>query len=295
METKKNVYEIVTDRIIEQIQQGIIPWRMPWVGAGKIGAAISYKTQKPYSMLNQMLLGRPGEWITWNEIQALGGKVKKGAKSGIYVFYSPIDVEVENKETGKVEVEQRFVLKWYRAFHLSDTEGIKSKLPEEPVAAPKNNPIEVAENVVSEYVKREGERLGFRFQNDRQSSKAYYSPSEDKVVVPMLEQFISSEEYYSTTFHELVHSTLHEKRCNRKAENKLAAFGSADYSREELVAECGSAMLCNRIGIEIPDVFKNSVAYIQGWLRKLRGDSKAIVYAAVKAEKAAKFILNEAE
>ena len=84
-----------------------------------------------------------------------------------------------------------------------------------------------------------------------------------------------------------------ESRCNRKSEHKLAAFGSEDYSREELVAEIGSAMLCNNVGINCDKAFNNSVAYIQGWLKKLKDDNRMIVWAASRAEKAARYILGE--
>ena len=129
------------------------------------------------------------------------------------------------------------------------------------------------------------------FQNDKPSDRAYYSPSKDCVIVPMLTQYAIAEEYYSTTFHELTHSTLHETRLNRKSEQKLAAFGSEDYSREELVAEMGSAMLCATAKIDSEKAFKNSVAYIQSWLKALKNDKKMIVWAAARAEKAAKYIL----
>ena len=102
-----------------------------------------------------------------------------------------------------------------------------------------------------------------------------------------------AEEYYSTAFHEFTHSTMHESRCNRKSENAITRFGDKDYSREELVAEIGSAMLCNRIGIENERAFNNSAAYIQSWLKALKNDNKMIVWAAKKAEEAARYILGD--
>jgi antirestriction protein ArdC len=111
------------------------------------------------------------------------------------------------------------------------------------------------------------------------------------VVVPMLGQYQIVEEYYSTTFHELTHSTMPEYRCNRKNEMGIAAFGSESYSKEELVAELGSAMICNAINIDSEKAFKNSVAYLHGWLSKLKNDNKMIIWAASKAEKAAKYIM----
>ena len=282
-----NVYQMVTDRIVEQLNNGIIPWHQPWVGGS--GMAISYTSRKAYSALNQLLLGKPGEWLTWKQVYDRGGKVKKGAKARFCVFYQWVDKKVENEETHEIEDHSYPILKWYNVFHIDDTEGIESKLE---TVEPDNTiqPIEKAEAVIAGYLSREG---SLKFINDRESSQAYYSPSLDEVVVPMITQYAIPEEYYSTTFHELTHSTMHEKRCNRREENKVAAFGSKDYSREELVAEIGSAMLCNRIGIECEKAFKNSVAYIQSWLKALKNDPKMIVWASGRAEKAAKYILDE--
>lgn len=284
---------MVTDRIVEQMKQGIIPWQKPWVGGGAM--AISYTSRKPYSLLNQFLLGKPGEWLTWNQIQERKGSVKKGAKSRFVVFYQMVDAKDENGNLildDKGNAKTYPILKWYRVFHLDDVEGIESKI-ETVEANPNLKPIEEAEKVINGYVERE-KAIGFSFINNRESGRAYYSPSEDQVVVPMLTQYAIPEEYYSTTFHELTHSTMHEKRCNRQSENKVAAFGNEDYSREELVAEIGAAMLCNVIGIEAEKAFKNSVAYIQSWLKALKDDPKMIVWASGRAEKAAKYILNEA-
>lgn len=283
-----NVYQMVTDRIVEQMGKGIVPWRQPW--AGGTALAISYESRKAYSMLNQLLLGKPGEWLTWRQIQEKKGKVKKGAKSRFCVFYQMVKGETTDPKTGEKKEETYPILKWYSVFHIDDTEGIQSKL-EPVVPASEIQPIDIAEQVIHGYLGRE-ENL--KFINDRESSQAYYSPSRDEVVVPMLSQYEIPEEYYSTAFHEFTHSTMHEKRCNRKDENKSAHFGNKDYSREELVAEIGSAMLCNRVGIECDKAFNNSVAYIQSWMKVLKNDPKMIVWAAARAEKAAKYILNEA-
>lgn len=287
-----NVYQMVTDRIVEQMNKGIIPWHQPWVGCSE-GVAISYTSRKPYSFLNQFLLGKPGEWLTWNQIHELKGTVKKGAKSRFVVFYQRTEFKEEDPETGEIKTEVHPILRWYKVFHLDDVEGIKSKLTEtETKAKPGIEPIKVAEKVIEEYVAREKAR-GFSFVNDRVSGSAYYSPAKDEVVVPMLSQYAIPEEYYSTTFHEFTHSTMHKDRCDRKSENANSSFGSDNYSREELVAELGSAMICNRIGIECEKAFNNSAAYIQSWLKALKNDPKMIVWASSRAEKAAKYILNE--
>ena len=287
-----NVYQMVTDRIVAQLQQGNIPWRKPWTGASvDNGGAINYVSRRPYSFINQLVLGRPGEYLTWKQIEELGGKVKKGAKAGMVVFFKSLVIEDKENidpETGKAKTKTIPFLQYYNVFHLDDVEGIDTKIV--PGETPEVEPIEAAEKVVADYLRREE---ALRFQNDKPSNRAYYSPGKDMVVVPMMSQYKIPEEYYSTTFHELTHSTLKAGRCDRVNENANAFFGNTEYSREELVAEMGSAMICNRVGIEVEKAFRNSVAYIKGWLKALNDDPKMIVWAASRAEKAAKYIINE--
>ena len=128
-------------------------------------------------------------------------------------------------------------------------------------------PIEKAESVLHDYWNREGievKHIG--------GDKAYYSPSRDLIRLPLFDQFTDANEYYSTAFHESIHSTMKESRCNRAEDRKgkLVAFGSNDYSKEELIAEIGSASLMNIIGIETGKTFQNSTAYIQSWLSVLK-------------------------
>lgn len=289
MEKKMNVYEMVTARVMEQMKNGIIPWHRPWTGVAD--GAINYVTRKPYSLLNQMLLGRDGEWLTFKQIKERGGRIKKGASAGMVVFYTKFTYKKdERKEDGTIVAEEHEipVLRYYNVFHISDCTGIESKMDTQPKNETK--PIERAEEIVNGYVTRE---QGLKFQNDKPSNRAYYSPATDAVVVPMISQYKDAEEYYSTTFHELTHSTMKKSRCDREADNKMAAFGSKDYSREELVAELGAAYLCTNAQLNNEKCFRNSVGYIQGWLRALANDSKMIVWAASRAEKAARYIMGE--
>ena len=289
-ERKQNwVYDIITERIIEEMQKGIIPWRRPWHGVND--GAISFTTRKPYSLLNQMLLGRPGEWLTWRQIHELGGHVKPGSKAGMVTFWK---VYLKGKEGEDVpedtevmdSVDKRFVLRYYNVYHIDDVEGIESKI--KPVEAkPGVTPIDEAERVAIEYVER-NKPLTLTV---CRSNRAYYSPGRDEVVVPLLEQYDRPEEFYSTMFHELTHSTGHKNRLDR-SEGMAGHFGDQEYSREELVAEIGSVFVLNHLGIDSEKAFRNSAGYLQGWLEALKNDTKMIVWAASKAEKAAKYILN---
>lgn len=289
----KDVYAEVTDRIIAALESGTIPWKKPWIGVTDY--AISYATGKPYSLLNQILLDAPGEYITFNACKRAGGHVKKGAKAKMVVFWKMLQVKVTDTSgnvitttDGQPMMKDIPILKYDQVFNLNDCEGIEPKHPDEELSDTK--PIDDAEKVLTGYVTRSGLTLRHEKQN-----RAFYRPSDDLIVLPLREQFRDPAEYYATAFHEATHSTGHKDRLNRLAAGDDAAFGSESYSREELVAEIGSAACLNRLGIETPDTFQNTAAYIQGWLKALKNDKKLIVSAAGRAEKAVSMIFGDAE
>ena len=283
-----DVYQEVTNRIIAELEKGIIPWRKPWAANGY---AVSRSTGKRYSFINQILLDMPGEYVTYPEAVKLGGHVKKGEKGHQIVSWAKIkkQIEIEDEDGNMKTVEKMILLpKFYTVFELAQCEGIERKYTEEPKSYG-HTPIEAAENIIIDYTTRE--KLQFT-QNDE--GQAYYSPSGDYVVVPKMERFESIEEFYSTSFHELTHSTGHSSRLNRfTGEAANAAFGSQTYSKEELVAEIGAATLCNIAKLETESSFKNSASYIQSWLKVLKGDKKFIISASARAEKAVCYILGE--
>ena len=276
---------MVTERIISQLQNGIIPWQKPWTGIRS--GAYNRISKKPYSLLNQMLLDHEGEYATFKQWQDLGGHVRKGEKAEIVVFWKIQPVE-EEKEDGTKEVKQIPLLRYYNVFHISQVDGVEPLKEEE---LHDTEPIEKADQVLNDYWTRENITV-----EHVAGDKAYYSPTFDLIHLPLFEQFTNANEYYSTAFHESVHSTMKENRCNRAEDRKgkLVAFGSSEYSKEELVAEIGSANLMNILGIESDKSFRNSTAYIQNWLSVLRNDVKFIVSASSKAEKAVDYILGKA-
>lgn len=289
---QEKVFEMATERIIAELEKGIIPWQKPWGGCKE--GAYNYKSGRVYGMLNQWLLLHRDGYVTFNQCKALGGKVKKGAKAEVVFewFVKSFQKKDENgnpavDEDGKPIVFKKFSLTYDRVFWIGDCEGLPEKEHEVRNEA---DPVEEAEAIIADYVKRSG----VRFQNDEPSNEAFYSPFFDKVVVPMLSQYEHVEEYYSTAFHEFTHSTGHKKRLNRFADNEVAAFGGETYSKEELVAELGAATLVNYCGIESEKSFRNSAAYIQSWLKALKNDKKLIVSASSRAEKAVNLILNRA-
>ena len=273
------VYEIVTNRIIEELEKGIISWQKPW--GGMEGGAVSGTTGKPYSLLNQMILGKPGMYFTFNQIQKLGGRVRKGEKAQMVVFWKQVPAKEVDKQTGEQREKLVPMLRYYSVFHLDQIDGLNIV----PTAEPQKPATHAqADEIISAYIQRSGVELEHRI-----SDEAYYSPSADRVVLPMIEQFNSTGEYYSTAFHELAHSTGHRSRLDRL--RATAHFGNESYSKEELVAEIGAAALMNHVGLENASTFRNSTAYIQSWLTALRNDKRMIVSAASRAEKAVDYIL----
>lgn len=277
--SKIDVYEMVTNRIISELEKGVIPWEIPWHGVKGTYNRIS---KKPYSIMNQMLLKHNGEYATFNQWRSIGGKIQKGAKSEFVIFWKLVPKE-DYDSNGERVIRQIPILKYYNVFHISQVDGIEPLLQEE---LHNIEPISEVEKILNDYISRENIKF-----EQMASNEAYYSPSRDLIHLPLMEQFSDVSSLYNVWVHESIHSTLHPKRCNRP--QKLAHFGNEAYSKEELVAEIGSATLLNMLGIESKHSFRNSTAYIQSWLQVLRNDVKFIVQASAQAEKAVKYILGE--
>lgn len=296
---KFSVYEKVTNRIIQELEKGIIPWEKPW--SGGFDGAFNRFSGNTYSLINQCLLNHTGEYgsyLQWKQLaekmhpekvkaNEWPGGVKKGAEKEFVVFWKITKKKETDPKTGE-EVEKTIpVLRYFEVFHISQVqiEGLEPLTKEERKAL---NPVEEAEDIISNYLTRSGVKMTRELSN-----KAYYAPYSDSVVVPLLNQFKEVGEAYSTYFHELTHSTGHKTRLDRFGSNPADnLFGSESYSKEELVAEMGSAFILNYLGIETDHSFRNSSAYIQGWLKALKNDTRLITSASSKAEKAVKLILN---
>ena len=231
-----------------------------------------------------MILKHNGEYATFKQWSDLGGKIRKGEKSEVVTFWKIQQIE-ETNEDGEKTIKQLPLLRYYNVFHISQVDGIE---PKEQLKISDLEPIEEAENIKNEYMNREHLKIF-----EKVTNRAFYTPTFDYIEVPCKEQYEDIEEFYSTLFHEMIHSTGHKSRLDRLETGASAHFGSETYSKEELVAELGSATLVNMLGIETEKSFKNSSGYIQDWLQVLKNDNKFIVSASSKAEKAVKYILNE--
>lgn len=275
---KADVYQIVTDRILAEIDAGVAPWRKPWVGS----LPMSMSTNKPYRGINLFLLGS-GYYGTYKKITALGGQVRKGEKSHIAVFWKMIDSHDKDGNEKKIPI-----LRYYRVLHSSQADwadGMPDRFTAD-LPGTENERILAAESIVTDYRKSEGAP---RFDAEGWDH-ACYIPATDTIQLPAIEQFVSSAHYYSTAFHEMGHSTGHKSRLNREGVTDVALFGTHTYAREELVAEMTAAMLMGTLGMT-DDTIEESAAYLANWRDKIAQDPRLIVKAAGEAQRAADHIL----
>lgn len=277
-----DVYSIITDQITKELEKGVIPWRKPWEsGQFKPANAI---TLKPYRGINPFLLASRGYkspyWLTYKQANAVGGHIKRGESSTIIVFWKFEVIEPEKPED---ERRTRAILRYYRVFNIEQAELPEKFLAKLPKPSDRMvEPIAAAQAIVQGY--KNAPPIGT-------GNAAYYLPREDRIVVPAIEQFPKKEEYYSTLFHEMGHSTGHKDRLGRKGVMEAIRFGSDDYSKEELVAEMTAAFLSGEAGIA-PRTIENSAAYIGSWLKVLKNDRRMVVMAAAQAQKAADYVLD---
>jgi antirestriction protein ArdC len=273
-----NVYDIVTSQIIQSLESGVVPWRKPWSSA----MPCNLVSQKAYRGMNVFMLATAGfeskYWLTMNQANSLGGRIKAGSKSNLVTFWN-VGQEKLNAKTGKLS--KPFMLRYYRVFNLTQTTGID--LPRAVFELNKRNQFEAIESAetLAESMPHKPEFI--------QSDAAWYSPAKDTIGLPARSLFHSPAEYYSTLFHELAHSTGHASRLHREDFDKPSHFDTESYSREELIAEMTSAFLCGLSGIE-RETLPNSAAYLQNWITRLKGDSKLILSAASAAQKAVDYI-----
>ena len=271
-------YEVITDRIIKSLEEGTVPWRRPW--AGKELFPKNLVSGKEYRGINVFMLGlamyASPWWLTFKQAKERGGHVNKNEKGMPCIYWNW--VESTDKESG--ELKKIPFAKYYTVFNVAQCDGIA--YPENAEARQDYSPIDECEHIVNNLRSPPSIRHG--------KSRACYSPSLDAIDIPDQNLFSSDEEYYSTLFHELIHSTGHAKRLNRAGVTEPTSFGSHNYGKEELVAEMGASFLCGQTGIENM-VIENSASYINGWLSRLKSDKKLVVQAASQSQKAADYVL----
>ena len=274
------VYKIVTQKIIDKLNQGVIPWEKPWIGLR------NYITKREYHGINLLLLSmekhQSSEFVTFRQVRELKGSVKKGSRASMVVFFRRYEKEMvdgngENiidDKTGEIKKELRFALRDYNVFNLDQT-----TIPLPDYSNGKR--MKKCEDILKDMLNLPTIEGG--------GSEAAYNLRLDLLKIPSKREFKDREKYYSSIFHELMHSTGHERRLNRK-DFRHNSFGGERYSKEELVAEIGASFLCALCGIENKTI-NNSATNIQGWLKRLNNDKTLIISASAQAQKAVDYIL----
>ncbi|UDQ99334.1 zincin-like metallopeptidase domain-containing protein [Lentisphaerota bacterium WC36G] len=250
---KVDVYELITNQIIEKLEARVIPWQMPWNGC-RNGV-----TGKEYRGLNALLLANKKysspNYYTFNQISKLGGKIRKGEKSHLVTYWKFFKLVAGAKNMTAEELDDAEgkvvpMIKYYRVFNYEQCENMPA---EKEIKKTDLTPIEAAEEIISNYSDCPAIQHG--------KNRAYYNYNDDFVNLPTQGNFKSIEEYYSTLFHELTHSTGHKKRLNRVENRNFDSVKERAF--EELIAELGASFLCGMAGIEM-EVLDNSASYIDG-------------------------------
>lgn len=281
--SKRDVYEEVTERVVQALEEGTVPWHKPWLANGELPKSMS--TNKTYRGVNVFLLALAPYsspwWGTYRQISELGGQVRKGEKATTVVFWKMLRKSEENDQGETVE-KRIPMLRTFSVFNAEQADGLGAKFYASPSPLAEWEVLDHCETLAKGYL-ADGPSISFG------GDRAFYSPASDAVRLPMRESFENAEGYYGTLFHELTHSTGHKSRLARKELLEMHSFGDASYSREELVAEMGAAMLCGLTGLAGVTVPQHA-AYIGSWLKALKNDKKLLVVAAAQAQKAADLI-----
>lgn len=277
----QKVAEYVVERVLAEMDKGVVPWHKPW----RVGGDRNIVSKKGYQGINTLLLMIEREkhgyksdwWMTFNQAKGLGGSVRSGAKSAMVVYWKVGEMKDDKAESGK---RKTFLLRYYNVFNADSVDGVK--VPVEVTR--EHTPVVEAEMVFRTYL--DYSKVGLGHGGDR----AYYAPVDDKIQLPMPEAFHTVTDYYGAAFHEAVHSTGHTSRLKRFTVNE---YDVKNYAREELVAEIGAAMLRTTTGVETDKALAQSAAYLKTWRDRISEDHNLIITAASRAEKAYHLIMQD--
>ncbi|ATF95453.1 DNA primase TraC [Cedecea neteri] len=276
---KKDVYQTVTDSIIEALEMGVKPWMCPWKRNGMVsGIPSNLSTGTAYSGINIMLFwcsaAKPGfndsRWLTYKQAQEQGAHVRKGEIGTTGIFYKMLEKEIDDGQIERIPMVKSFTV-----FNVEQIDGLSLGEGAVPQAGEAFDPLPYVETLFQ----RTGADITERGQ------QACYRPITDEIWLPERHLFDDAANFYATGLHELVHWSGARSRLNREKEGR---FGSEGYAFEELIAELGSAFLMADLGVR-GEVQHGS--YIASWLKALRGDKRYIFKAASAASKAHCFLM----
>lgn len=272
------IYQAVTDKIVAELEQGVKPWMQPWkgpaAGAGLPVMPCNLQSGRYYTGANTLILwheamsrGYPThQWLTFQQAQLIGARVRKAEKSVPVIFVKWLDEEKDGR-TYKVPM-----ARWFHVFNKAQLDGVGAEYDPLP-ATP-----EIAK--AAEILDKSG------ITTHRGYAKAYYDRARDEIFMPAFKAFPDGISYLRTAYHEHIHATGHPKRLNREFGKK---FGDANYAMEELVAELGSAFLCARTNLPY---HSESAEYIGAWVKQMKEDNRVIFRACSHASQAADWLYN---
>ncbi len=277
------IYRLITDHLLALLEAGTVPWQCPWDTS--VGAPRNLVSHQPYRGINVFLLGSQRFASPWwlsfpRQVNALGGRLRAGEKVTSVVFWQPPQRPQPQAEGEEPPRHRPPLLRYYQVVNVLQCTGLTAPEPSAP-APQAPTPLAACARLVAAMPQRPALRHGY--------TQAFYRPGEDTVYLPDPERFESPEAYFATVYHELCHSTGHPSRLNRATLKDMVHVGDAQYSREELIAELGAALLCGVTGIA-QATLPASASYLQGWLHALRTDRRMLVLAAAQAQKAADFV-----
>jgi len=275
------IYESITNRILKQLENGVIPWRKTW----STGLPKSLTTGKEYRGVNLLVLGcaqyTSRYWITYREALRLGGYVRKGEHATPVIYWkwrTPAELERLQQKTGKDNLAPCVPFTSV-VFNLEQVDGVER--PNDDLPLDRSARIALADSML-EVMPDKPEIV------HTVTSQPAYCPATDRITLPHLSQFESADAYYGTLYHELIHATGAPRRLNRFQDAQRDE--PEKYSMEELVAEFGAAFLCGFAGLQNPAREAQEASYIEGWARVLKKDNRLIVHAASAAQRAADYI-----
>jgi antirestriction protein ArdC len=276
-----NVYEVVTARVLKQLEAGVVPWRKTWT----TGLPKSLATGREYRGVNLLLLGAAdfssAYWLTYREAQRLGGHVRKGERATPVIYWkwrTPEEMARLTAEKG-IANPAPCVPFTSAVFNLDQVEGVQA--PAGECSGNGEGRLSIAEQIIGRMSDAPEIAHGV-------AKNPAYQPGADRIVLPHLSQFENADEYYATLFHELVHATGHPRRLNRFAASEGEPIERISF--EELVAELGASFLCAFAGLSNPTTDELQASYVADWAKVFRSDAQILVRAASTAQKAVDFI-----
>jgi antirestriction protein ArdC len=275
-----DVYDRITQRIVEAIEAGAGDFRMPWHHDGSdTTTPTNVASKAAYRGVNTLALWVEGQvhrytsgiWGTYRQWAELGAQVRKGERGSCVVFWKMLDREQENQDGDSVDDGNRRL--FARAYTVFNADQVDGYTPPPPVIRPVPERIERAERFCN--------TLGIDIRHG--GGRAYYSPSTDHVQMPELGAFHEATGYYATLLHECGHASGAKHRLDRDLSGR---FGSESYAMEEIIVELLSAMVCADLGLAV-EPRPDHAAYIASWLKVLKNDKRAIFTAASKSQQIA--------